>query len=55
MSRDEYVQMASEILKEIHDNLDDDKSDYLEGRLIALEDEIMSVYGNHHEMTKILV
>lgn len=55
MTRDGYIKRASDILKRIHDNTDNSMVDPLEAELIELQDEIMSVYGDHREVTKIMV
>ena len=55
MTRDDYIKRASDILKRIHDNKDDNLVYPLESELIELQDELMSVYGDHREVTKIIV
>ena len=55
MTRDDYIKKASDILKRIHDNKDDNLVDPLESELIDLQDELMRVYGDHREVTKIIV
>ena len=55
MTRDDYIKKASDILKRIHDNKDDNLVDPLESELIDLQDELISVYGDHREVTKIIV
>ena len=55
MTRDDYTKRASDILKRIHDNKDDNLVDPLESELIDLQDELISVYGDHREVTKIIV